>query len=144
MKDVEALDSVKQAYVKWKDIKSIDVHVVTKETLEDMLSTCETLKHMEERVEFYDDEDEPNYNNWIDVEGEGYGWKWLHVPEEKWHAVLKESMLAYMKEKREQILNREEKVVVVITETQTIYHFIERKASLKDTIYTFSNEEIYY
>lgn len=41
------------------------------------------FKYIDTYELWYDDTDNPNINNWVDVEGIGYGWLWLNYKNSK-------------------------------------------------------------
>lgn len=143
MKDIDAIECAKIEFTNL-GAKSIIVEKVTESILSNMLEKCDNTKHMEERREYYDDEEDLAHNTWIDVEGEGYGWIWSDKPKEEWHTLLRNLLLEFIKRKESQIDEADEYVVIVETNNTTIYHFVERESSLRDTIYTFSDDEIDY
>jgi hypothetical protein len=146
MNDKAAVKKVKAMYSDIYKATSIDVEQIGKVTLTNLLSICDSTKHMEKRIEFYDNKECPDRNNWIDVEGEGYGWIWLKEQddESKWHGLLKELLLEFIKNKTANLGNKIEYVVVVKIDDKTIFHFVERELSMCDTIYTFSDIELVY
>ncbi|MGV4321205.1 hypothetical protein [Bacillus mojavensis] len=146
MKNETATKKVKELYVN-NSAKSVSVVKISEAVLKDVLSVCDSKKHMEERIEWYDDEDNHERVNWIDVEGEGYGWLWLNEEndESKWHGLLKKSLQRFVDRKRNDLNEDSEYVIIVNTEEgDVIYHFIERDNLMCDTIYTFSDNEIDY
>lgn len=144
--DKQALRKVKEKYKNIPNINTVEVEEVTYSTLNKLLKVCNSTKHMEEMIELYDNEEDFTKCSWIDIEGEGYGWLWLKEEdnEDKWHELLKNSMLRFIKNKKIKILKNKEMVIIAKTDTKTIFHFIERETEMRDTIYTFSNEEIVY
>lgn len=145
MNDSKAIEEVKERYLdNYYKIDYLESKQTTLNTLQELLNICDRTKHMEQRIEWYTDEKQPDWNNWIDVDGEGYGWIWLKGTEETWHSMLKEKLLDYIETKKEIIAERNENVVFITTENKIIYHFIERESSKCDTIYTFSDDEIDY
>jgi len=99
---------------------------------------------MHQIVNWYDDEDRPNWNNWTDVEGQGYGWLWLRTPESKWNIRLQKLVHQYVWEKKKTMKEHNEPIIKVITDSSIIYHFIERDSNKRDVIFEFSNEELYW
>lgn len=150
MLDNAAIEKTRKWYLEeWylKDnLKSLDVEKVTSSTLDELLSTCNKTKHIEERWELYDDEVDPERNTWIDVEGEGYGWAWLSKKDKprKWHGIIKELLMHYIEQKKQNLSQSEEYVIRINTDVKMIYHFIERESEMRDIVYTFSNDEIDY
>lgn len=106
-----------------------------------MIEDCSKQRFIEEKCEFYDDEESDNQTqaNWIDLEGEGYGWVFMNYPERKWHKVMRLKVLRQIKIFKEKIANGEQvKVVVVKRRDLIIYSFIDREVDLSDLSYTFS------
>ena len=108
-----------------------------------MIEDCSKQRFIEEKCEFYDDEELDNQPeaNWIDLEGEGYGWVFLNYPEVKWHEVMRLRMIRQIKMFEQRIASGEQmKVVVVKSRDLIIYTFIDREISLSDLSYTFSKQ----
>lgn len=108
-----------------------------------MIEDCSKQRFIEEKCEFYDDEELDNQTeaNWIDLEGEGYGWVFLNYPEVKWHEVMRLRMIRQIKMFEQRIASGEQmKVVVVKSRDLIIYTFIDREISLSDLSYTFSKQ----
>jgi S-adenosylmethionine:tRNA-ribosyltransferase-isomerase (queuine synthetase) len=144
MKDVDAIKLIVEQYHQRLDFKSITVTPVTDEVLKGMLLVCNNTKHIEQRIDWYDDEEDLDRNIWIDVEGEGYGWIWVDKPMDTWHELIKRELNKYYDLKKTQIREREETVLIVTTTNESIYHYIERDSLKRDTIYRFSNDELYF
>ncbi|MGX5609673.1 hypothetical protein ACWKTZ_25190 [Bacillus cereus] len=144
MLNQNAIETVKNNYSNTYGVQFIQIEQVNETTLKNMLTACDSKKHMEEIINWYTDEEDNTYNNWVDVEGEGYGWLWVDKPEDKWHEILRDSLLKYIENKKQHIIENIEYVIIVSTEIKTIYHFVERESSMRDVIYTFSNEELSY
>ena len=92
----------------------------------------------------YSDEERPDFINWTDVEGMGYGWRWLRYEEkeERWH----EMMAKMVREEAEYLSkNRKEQYFVVYDEEDTkTYHFITNEYTRTDILISFSNKELSY
>ena len=108
-----------------------------------MIEDCSKQRFIEEKCEFYDDEELDNQTqaNWIDLEGEGYGWVFVNYPKRKWHKVMRLRVLRQIKMLKERIADGEQiNVVVVKSRDLIIYTFIDREISLSDLSYTFSKQ----
>lgn len=106
-----------------------------------MIEDCSKQRFIEEKCEFYDDEELDNQTqaNWIDLEGEGYGWVFVNYPKRKWHKVMRLRVLRQIKMLKERIADGEQiNVVVVKNRDLIIYTFIDREIYLSDLSYTFS------
>lgn len=143
MKNIEAVEKLKTHY-KSINGSSIRVEKVTESTIKNLVGTCNARTHIEERFEWYDDERDTTQVNWVDVEGEGYGWLWVDKTEELCRALLKERLLKYAKAKQAKISDSESYVLIINRENTTIYHFVEREERQLDVIYTLSDDEIFY
>lgn len=143
MRNKEAIELVKKEYIDNYNPNTVHIEQVSETTLINLLSVCDSTKHMEERIDWYDDEEYPDRNNWVDVEGEGYGWLWVKEEndETKWHGLLRELLLEFIKTKEPTIGDTDDYAVIVNTDQKTIYHFVYRESSMYDRIYTFSDEE---
>ena len=114
MNDAQAIEALRKQYCNQVVDCEISTEKVSLDTLDRLLRHCDENKHIEKRVEWYDDEGCPERLNWIDVEGEGYGWLWSKFSddESKWHGLIRDSMLEY-KEKKESRLGESEEQVVI-------------------------------
>lgn len=52
-------------------------------------------KHIDVHWYWYDSENRPDFNNWIDVEGLGYGWAWLGYIKERSDKKLRKRLVDY-------------------------------------------------
>lgn len=150
MTDEEAVKSVVNEYKSLNTSSSItlnDIKVikVNKDILDELLAVCDSHKHIEEQIQWYTDESDYSFNNWIDVEGEGYGWLWLKEidNEDKWHSLIKNSLIKYIQKKKDE-LKEDDKVIVVSIDDTIVYHFIEREKNMCDVVYRFSNDILFY
>jgi hypothetical protein len=142
MNNQQALEKEREKYIIQYEEKFMKIEKVTEDILNDMIAICDNTKHMEEVLKLYDDENDPELNTWVDIEGEGYGWIWVNHPEEQWHEALRNHMIRYIDYKKERIKENDEYVIIINKDKKTIYHFIEREREYRDTIYTFSDEEL--
>lgn len=84
-----------QDFIRDKEIVGIKKQKIPNKTMKKYLN-C--FKYIDTYEFWYDDPDSPNYNNWIDVEGIGYGWLWaLHKDSDKLQrkTVIKHAMALY-------------------------------------------------
>ncbi|GAE36680.1 hypothetical protein [Halalkalibacter akibai] len=90
---------------------------------------------------YYDDEDNPYFNNWTDIEGFGYGWAWMSFEEKDWHKM----MARMVSSEADDLLKKEEKTLYYVYENPTVktYHFITLDDWRTDMIVSLSNKEIY-
>lgn len=142
MKDFQAAEKIKKEYIEGHIKDTVDLKIVDLDVLKQMKKSLENMRYIEERLEFYDNESDNFENiNWIDIEGEGYGWVWLNHPPRKWHSLMRKKALRFIRNMKE-TLNKDavkRYVIVIKEEDSVIYHFIEREENECDTIYTFSN-----
>ena len=98
--------------------------------------------YIEVLYNLYTDEDYPDFNNWTDVEGMGYGWKWLRYKESEWHKM----MCKIVDEHCDRLLKNINKVYYFVYKQDKckVYHFVTLDEYRKDTIISLSNEEIDY
>ena len=126
--------------------KSVEELPLDDKLMAEMLEAADTYKYMEEIVNIYADE-EPEKIEWIDVEGEGYGWLWLDKPKDTWHGLIKQHMvdyLEYVKVRENQDLLTVLKITYEIEDSAGLgvrYHIIDREVSKEDILYSFQNEE---
>ena len=143
MTDKVAVEKIKSFYENM-GVQSILVEKVTTDTLENLLDICNNAKHLEERIEWYKNDNDVNRVSWINVEGEEYGLLSVNKTEEQCRELLKNSVMDYVKRKKEALIqkdetvNKDEFVVIILkNDNETIYHFVERDSSQCDTVYTF-------
>jgi hypothetical protein len=105
--------------------------------------TTSLYEHIEVTIKHYDDKNKPDFNNWNDVEGMGYGWAWVRYDEDRWH-----EMMSRMVSKESQGLLRdmdETYYLMYEDERGKVYHFITIHSTHRyDTIITFSNDELFF
>lgn len=137
MKLNEIISSVKKDYPYILKQGSLNEKVL----LELKMNTS-LFEHIEVVIDYYDDDEMPGENNWTDVEGMGYGWRWLHYDKGRWH----EMMCKIVAEECEGLLNNINKVYYIIAQEneKKIYHLITLDEYRTDTIVTLSNEELFY
>lgn len=70
---------------------------------------------------WYDDPDNPNFNNWVDVEGIGYGWLWLnHENSERLQrkSIIKFAMGLYKHSKNEMCVRSDNGITDIFLENK--------------------------
>ena len=142
MENSVAVVETEKKYIRKYSKENVEVKVSSPEVFKEMREVSEAKRYTEERVEFYDDEYDLSALNWMDVEGETYGWLWLRYPARKMHSVIRKRMLNFIRTEKELMTSdnyKEKHVVIIKIEDLTIYHFIDRDDSYSDTVYTFSN-----
>lgn len=75
------------------------------------------FKYIDTYEFWYDDPDNPNYNNWIDVEGIGYGWLWaLHKDSDKLQrkSVIKHAMALYKDSTNEMCVFKDDNITNIL------------------------------
>lgn len=106
--------------------------------------TTSLYEYIEVITEFYDDNERPDFNNWVDVEGMGYGWAWMNYENEehRWH----EMMSKMVSHESEGLLSTLDDTYFIIYENERgkVFHFITLLDSRFDTIITFSHSELNY
>lgn len=118
----------------------VEVLKVTDSLLKQVIKDCASLRYIEERIFSY--EEYGTDIEWIDMEGEGYGWLWQNYPPRKWHFALRMNMQAYLNLMKEAIKKEESFVVVSKSEEEIKYFFLGSEDDLEDTQYTFSRKPI--
>lgn len=98
--------------------------------------------YIEVLYNLYTDEDYPDFNNWTDVEGMGYGWRWLRYEESEWHKM----MCKIVNEHCDRLLKNINKAYYFVYDQDkcNVYHFVTLDEYRTDTIISLSNEEIDY
>lgn len=90
------------------------------------------FKYIDTYEFWYDDPDNPNYNNWIDVEGIGYGWLWVnHKNSEKLQrkSVIKHAMSLYRDSKNEMCIRHENNITEIFLEGKGGYCIFQIRVS---------------
>lgn len=93
-------------------------------------------------VNFYEDKNNPRRITWSDVEGMGYGWRWVHYPEEKWHNMM--SKIVQEESNKLEKESFEVHYLIYQNGDEKVFHFISERSDRKEIIITFSNEELDY
>lgn len=114
----------------------IEVKEVTQELLDEMLVDMSKRRFIEEATFYYDDEDNPLENTWIDVEGEGYGWAWMNVEEtpEAWHTMMENRVKEYVSKRAfdgQALVSRQE---------DTVTYRLFNRENWHDIAFTFSDK----
>lgn len=145
MKDLDAAEKLEKDYIEGHSKENVELRVLDLDLLIEMKKASKNRRYIEERIEFFDDEDDTTEVSWIDIEGEGYGWVWLNHPPRKWHSEMRKKMLRFVRNLKKTLADNTEKryVIVVNYVDYTVYHFIDREESECDTIYTFSDSLTY-
>ena len=146
LKNKEASEQIYAEYSLGYGPSNVKIKSVNKSLLTEMINDSSKLRFIQESCEFYDDEEIENQTeaNWIDIEGEGFGWVFLNYPARKWHKVMRLRMLSYIKELSKRIESGEELIAVVAKDKDVIiYTFIDREMSLYDMNYIFTNSKMY-
>lgn len=114
----------------------LEVKRINQELLDDMLNSMSEKRFIEEATYYYDDEDNPLENTWIDVEGEGYGWAFLTVEDtpEAWHAMMENRVKEYVSKRA---LDGE---ALVIREEESITYRLFNRDNWHDIAFTFSDK----
>ena len=139
------MKNTKEIYTKvLSSIENVSIHgQLNEKVLLGLQMTTSLYKHIEVITNYYDDEDHPEFNNWTDVEGMGYGWAWLRYDESRWH----EMMSKMVAEESKGLLREVDDTYYVIYEIEgrKTFHFISSNDNgRRDSIITFSNDEIFY
>mgnify|MGYP000516090508 FL=1 len=96
------------------------------------------FKYIDTYIYWYDDEQQPNTNTWLDIEGIGYGWLWLvYKQSEKLQrkAVIKEAMKLYKIGTNKICMQKENDIISIFLESKY------KDAILKIRV---SNKELHY
>lgn len=117
--------------------------VLTEKILTEIKMTTSLYECIEVLNNYYTDPENPDFNNWIDVEGFGYGWAWSRWDENRWH----EMMSKIVEKDSERLWGDTEDgyYIVSINDGVKVYHLIgDYGECRKDVVISFSNEELYY
>lgn len=92
---------------------------------------------------WYDDDENPDFNNWIDIEGIGYGWLWCSTKlRGKFEYLQRKALRKYI---RNIVKDIDENTKIVTYSNNNIYHIAFMDDG--DSCYTeirMSNEILYY
>ncbi|MFK3936497.1 hypothetical protein ACI2JA_03140 [Alkalihalobacillus sp. NPDC078783] len=104
--------------------------------------TTSIYDHIQMIINYYDDEDDPSRINWIDIEGMGYGWAWSNYEEKDWHKAMCK-VVAY---ESEYILKDNLNTYYFVYDNSGVknYHFVNLNQWRQDTIFSFSDNEMFY
>lgn len=115
---------------------------VNEKVLLELRMTTSLYEHIEIVTNYYDDERNPYYNNWTDVEGMGYGWVWLRYEEEDWHKMMSK----LVSHEADSLLQDMDTTLYFVYENEErkVYHFVSLGDWREDVLISFSNDEIYF
>lgn len=100
-------------------------------------------EYIEVVTNYFDDVKRPNFNNWTDVEGMGYGWIWMNYEEKNWHKM----MGRIVADECNYLLTCMQDVYYMVYENERCktYHFINiNPYGRTDILVGLSNEEIWF
>lgn len=93
--------------------------------------------------EYYYDGDDPNFCNWIEIEGMGYGWLWCRKPAHKWRITIIKSVLIILNYMINQN-NEHHQYYVYYEDGAKCYHFVDERGYRQDFVIRLSNKELYF
>jgi len=125
-----------------KDEEIIKYGQVDEKIMRELKMTTSLYDYIQVITNYYDNDERPYSNNWTDVEGMGYGWRWMRFEEENWHKM----MGRMVSEEADYLLTVSEHTLYFVYESNTVktYHFVSLDGFRQDTIFSFSNEELHY
>ncbi|AFQ96420.1 hypothetical protein [Bacillus phage vB_BceM_Bc431v3] len=142
--EAELVTDIVKSYV-GKDIRSKFLHRVDRSLLEEFKGMAHSCKFIEERVDYYNTEEDPGLCTRTQIEGVGYGWYGKQIGDD-YDRVIKglrndADALVLSTEKD---LDDEVTIfaVVIEFENKVVYHFIGRPRLQADAVFTFSDDEI--
>lgn len=107
-----------QDFIKEKEIVGILKQKISNKTMKKYLNR---FKYIEVCELWHDNPDSPNCNNWIDVEGIGYGWLWLNHKDSKRlqrKSIIKFAMDLYKCGKKEMFKRCEDGITDIFLENK--------------------------
>ena len=133
-------------------VKNVTKHgQLTEKVLMELKMMTSLYGYIEVVTNYYSEEGRPDFNNWVDVEGMGYGWAWMKYEEyeeneEKWHEMMYEMMCKMVANESEWLLQDMDDTYYLVYENEgeKKYHFINFNGYRSDIIITLSNEELFY
>lgn len=124
--------------------KNVTRHgTLNEKVLLELKMTTSLYDFIEVVTNYYDDEERPDFNNWTDVEGFGYGWRWMNYEEKDWHKMMSR-MVA---EECDKLMCDIHKGYYLVEENESTktYQIINISDCRRvDTLITFSNEEVVF
>ncbi|WP_025909284.1 hypothetical protein [Priestia flexa] len=129
-------------YIVPSEDKIVKYGQMNEKLLLELKMTTSLYSDMQVVTNYYDNEDDPYFNNWTDIEGMGYGWVWMRYEEKDWHKMMSQMIGEEVK----YLLENEDYTLYFVYENEKIktYHFVELGLYRKDVIISFSNEELWY
>ena len=107
-----------QDFIKEKEIVGIIKQKIPNKTMKKYLNH---FKYIDTYELWYDDPDNPIFNNWIDIEGIGYGWLWLNHKDSKKlqkKSIIKFAMDLYKYSKNEMCVRTENNITNIFLESK--------------------------
>ena len=107
-----------QDFIKEKEIVGITKQKIPNKTMKKYLNH---FKYIDTYELWYDDSDDPISNNWIDIEGIGYGWLWLNHKDSKRlqrKSIIKFAMDLYKYSKNEMYIRTENNITNIFLESK--------------------------
>lgn len=123
------------------DDRVIKYGQLNEKLLLELKMTTSLYDYIEIITNYYDDKENPYFNNWTDIEGMGYGWMWLNYEEKDWHKM----MSRLVGDEADHLLHNMDTFLYVVYENERakIYHFVTVDGIYrKDIIISFSNKEL--
>lgn len=100
--------------------------------------TTSLYDYIELVINYYDDEENPYYISWVDIEGMGYGWAWMQHEERDWHKMMSK-LVSYESD----LLDMSNTLYFVYDNDDIkTYHFVTIGEYRQDVLVGFSNKEI--
>lgn len=107
-----------QDFIKEKEIVGITKQKIPNKTMKKYINQ---FNYIDTHELWYDDPDYPNFNNWIDIEGIGYGWLWIkHKNSKKLQrkSVIKFAMRLYRYSKNEMCIRTKDEITDIFLESK--------------------------
>ena len=107
-----------QDFIKEKEIVGRKKQKIPNKTMKKCLNL---FKYIDTYEFWYDDPDNPNLNNWIDVEGIGYGWLWVQYKDSdkmQRKLVVRHAMALYKDSTNEMCTRTENDIIDVFLESK--------------------------
>lgn len=136
---------VQQINVTPENAKYISSGYLDEKIIMNIRMTVSLYEYIETQVHFYDGDD-PTFNNWLDVEGFGYGWLWLKYADEewRWRQMMIDHLNLHLKILEETSQFKGAGYVVYEENNERVYHIITFSDFREDYVFRFSNSELYY